>query len=269
MSTQPESPPLVRIRQLEAHLRAYPLSPLFARLASSYIEAEQPERAVSTALEGIKSYPEYASAHLVLAEAYMMLRRYHDAREELKLVMQMLPIAAAGYRLEERSVQLEKEFPSSESISLHSIDSLDRDESTSASRRKKRSHRDDLIPGAHLFSKKVTRQEEFSPDLLPSPVQEDFDLEALAEELEHAKIPIISEDPTQFAPYSMQSVNEYDVQSRPITETLAAIYAQQGKYAEAIRAYQILRDRSPERAAEFDRVIDQLQSVLAARTTQS
>lgn len=74
-------------------------------------------------------------------------------------------------------------------------------------------------------------------------------LEELAKRLEHAKIPVIEEDKTLPSPSFMPSV---------VTETMADIYEQQGAYAQAIKAYQVLARNNPEKLEYFESKIAQL-----------
>jgi len=74
-------------------------------------------------------------------------------------------------------------------------------------------------------------------------------LEELAKRLEHAKIPVIEEDKTLPSPSFMPSV---------VTETMADIYEQQGAYAQAIKAYQVLARNNPEKLEYYESKIAQL-----------
>jgi len=74
-------------------------------------------------------------------------------------------------------------------------------------------------------------------------------LEELAKRLEHAKIPVIEEDKTLPSPSFMPSV---------VTETMADIYEQQGAFAQAIKAYQVLARNNPEKLEYFESKIAQL-----------
>ena len=74
-------------------------------------------------------------------------------------------------------------------------------------------------------------------------------LEELAKRLEHAKIPVIEEEKTLPSPSFMPSV---------VTETMANIYEQQGAFAQAIKAYQVLARNNPEKLEYFESKIAQL-----------
>lgn len=74
-------------------------------------------------------------------------------------------------------------------------------------------------------------------------------LEELAKRLEHAKIPVIDEEKTIASPSFMPSI---------VTETMADIYEQQGAYAQAIKAYQVLARNNPDKLEYFESKISQL-----------
>jgi tetratricopeptide (TPR) repeat protein len=74
-------------------------------------------------------------------------------------------------------------------------------------------------------------------------------LEELAKRLEKARIPVIEEDKTLSSPSFMPSI---------VTETMANIYVQQGAYAQAIKAYQVLARNHPERLEYFESIIADL-----------
>lgn len=70
--------------QLEAHLRQYPRSPLFARLALEYLSAGKTSEAIELCLRGLELYPSYSAAHLVLAKCYAGLMSFALALSSLE-----------------------------------------------------------------------------------------------------------------------------------------------------------------------------------------
>ncbi len=260
MSVTPESSLTTAIRRLHAHIRSHPNSPLFARLANYYIETGETEKALKICLEGLKNYPHYQSAHLVLAKTYLMLRRYHDARESLKRVLELQPTSSMAYRLQRKSFELEEKYPPiKKSIFDQDID----DQVISpphavTSTHRRWSHNDSLIPGVHLFKNSEIEPVTSSHAEMRSELEE-LNLEQLAVELEHAKIPVVVEDGSGTIPSGLHTTAESsEIESRPITETLASIYVQQERYEEAIRAYKILEEKFPDRRTEFREIIHRL-----------
>jgi tetratricopeptide (TPR) repeat protein len=72
-------------------------------------------------------------------------------------------------------------------------------------------------------------------------------LEELAKRLEHARIPAIPNDPVQESPTYTPSI---------VTETMATIYEKQGAYTQAIKAYQILARKNPDKLMYFEEKIE-------------
>lgn len=94
------------------------------------------------------------------------------------------------------------------------------------------------------------------------PAEDAFDLERLAARLESARIPIMPDAAAEQVATpepSPQRSDRVNLQARPVTETLAAIYVQQGRIEEALAAYRVLAVRHPERIDEFARRIAELE----------
>lgn len=264
MSVVQESPIGERIRKLQTHLHTHPNSPLFARLADSLLETGDPERALQLCLEGLKFYPDYAAAHFVLAKTYVMLRRYHDARESLKIVYDLAPMSTRAYDLERRSYLLERQYPPTETIAFEIPATSPLQSAVSLEERERRwSQKDDLIPGAEVIP---SAEEAAAVELAATPPVPtiDLDLELLAERLENAHIPVLQDEIAPASSGLRTRAQQTEIESRPATETLARIYEQQGQFVEAIRTYEALKYRQPRRAAEFDERIVRLQSLLSS-----
>ncbi len=72
-------------------LASNPSSPLFVRLASLYLDGNKVESALNLCESGVTRYPEYATAHLVLAKCYLRLQRFGDAKRELQRTLNLQP----------------------------------------------------------------------------------------------------------------------------------------------------------------------------------
>jgi len=83
----------------EKILRDFPHSCLFVPLANAYIETGTPEKAIAVAKEGLMTYPDYASAKMVLAKAYSQCQRMDEARKECLEVLESYPDNLLAYRL--------------------------------------------------------------------------------------------------------------------------------------------------------------------------
>ena len=81
----------MNIPLLEDRLSANPKSPLFARLASSYLKEGQVQRAAEVCTKGLKDFPEYPTGHLVLARCFEALGRNVEALVEYRTVLKSFP----------------------------------------------------------------------------------------------------------------------------------------------------------------------------------
>jgi hypothetical protein len=80
-----------RIKSLEQQLAAEPQSPLFARLASYYLQTGRTSDALRLCDDGIAIYPFYSTAHLVKGKALVKLGMMAEAKHEYEVVHEMLP----------------------------------------------------------------------------------------------------------------------------------------------------------------------------------
>lgn len=79
------------VQSLERRVTSNPTSPLFARLARHYMDADRIEEAQDLCEKGIRHYPEYATAHLLLGTCYLRLGRFVDAKRELGEALNLQP----------------------------------------------------------------------------------------------------------------------------------------------------------------------------------
>ncbi len=80
-----------QLAALEARLAAHPASPLFARVASIYLEQGRVEEALRLCNDGLARYPYYTTAHLVRGRILQRLDRRGEARAEFETVQRALP----------------------------------------------------------------------------------------------------------------------------------------------------------------------------------
>jgi len=64
---------------------------LLVRLASLYLEAGDVEKAITLCNKAIQKYPDYSTAHLLMAKCYIELKAYSKALVELNRVVEILP----------------------------------------------------------------------------------------------------------------------------------------------------------------------------------
>lgn len=79
------------ISSLERLVGDQPRSPLFARLASLYIEAGRPKDALRICDEGLAGFPFYSTGHFIKGKALIALNMKNEARREFEFVRDWLP----------------------------------------------------------------------------------------------------------------------------------------------------------------------------------
>ncbi len=79
------------IKSLEQRLATETQSPLFARLASYYLQAGRASDALRLCDDGLAIYPFYSTAHLVKGKALVELGMLAEAKHEYEVVHELLP----------------------------------------------------------------------------------------------------------------------------------------------------------------------------------
>jgi len=192
---------------LESRLAANPSSPLFARLASNYLTEGHLERAVDVCIEGLKHFPAYSTAHLILGQCYDALGRHVEAALEYRRVLKAVP-----------------ENPRVREL-LRRVDG--------AGQEAFRVFAEDRVK--KFAAKKGTLTlEGFVAGSEPSTPRPE----------ESEDTPAVSHHPNKI-----------------VTATLAEIYATQGEYGEAIRAYKRLLVERPVESDRYVRRITELEEL--------
>ena len=226
MHTHKES--AIYIRLLEARLAANPRSPSFAHLAGLYLKDGNTEKAQQICIEGLRLFPHYATAHLLLAQCYEAAGRNIEAMLEYRRVLKDMPDNRTVQTLLERSEQKEQEAFRNFS-ERHAVKLREGNES---------------IP----FERYATEEAE----------QKESTAEFLLKRLQNVRKPVPSpaagatspqEEPPPVSP------------SKIVTATLAEIYAAQGEYGEAIEAYKKLVSQRPIEADRYAKRIAQLEEL--------
>ena len=83
----------MNVQELEAAVAARPHSPLFARLASEYLAAGRSAEAKDLCVRGLELYPDYLSAHLVLARILHLENNTQEALAHLAVILAAFPDA--------------------------------------------------------------------------------------------------------------------------------------------------------------------------------
>ncbi len=224
------------IPALEAKHTANSRSPVFARLASYYLLEGKAQQAAELCIEGLKTHPNYAAAHLVLGKAFEALGRHIEAMLEYRKALRVVPDNPTVTELLRRSEQREQE-----AFKAFAED-----------RAKK------------LGERKGTLKLEAYLEAENNPAGQGT-VEYLLQRLKSAKI--------SAAPFENVSSEAEAQQSHPapkiVTATLAEIYANQGEYTEAIAAYRVLREQQPSEIERFDKRITELQEMARHQHAES
>ncbi len=240
------------IAALERHIAAYPASPLFARLAALYIDSNRPAQALKLSLQGIKLHPDYPTGLLMIARAQIMLRQYSDARQTLNALIRILPSCVAALRLIDRMTELELEYPpyAASGGMIVSRHTLGRE--PELDHRQQWSHQDDILPGIESFApSRSDAPAETAAEAAPAEERPTFDIGALAQRLEGARIPSLPEEDERGESTGDETIESVNLELRPVTETLVGIYEQQGRWREAIDGYARLAEKQSDRRDYF------------------
>lgn len=214
---------------LEAKLASNAKSPSFARLASYYLREGQHQKAVDICLEGLKQYPNYATAHFVLGKCYETLGRNIEAMLEYRRVLKSLPDNPTVQRLLKQVEQREQEAF----------------RSFSEERSRKLKEGKETITFDHYIDEGGGKTESTAEFLLRR-------LQDVRQSTPH-----VAPDNRRPAEEPLRPASP----SKIVTATLAEIYASQGEYKEAIEAYKKLVNQRPIEAERYSKRIAQLEEL--------
>jgi len=187
-------------------------SPLFLRIADSYLQSNNPEIAISILEEGLKNFPDHPLAFLLMGKANAMQNEIEIAEYFFKKSSKLLNTNRT-YIYYKKEYNLPDKQPSPFDSSRGSVF---------------------INSSEDMF---LNIDEEVIDK--SQPVEER--LEQIAQELmnkrleQNDNIPLSKEHQTQYSPDK----------SKLATETMANIYLSQGQKNEAIKIYESLIDRNP------------------------
>ncbi|MEK9136648.1 MAG: tetratricopeptide repeat protein [Bacteroidota bacterium] len=217
------------IPSLEARLASNAKSPSFARLASYHLKEGQIQKAVDLCLEGLKLYPNYGTAHLVLGRCYEAMGRNIEAMLEYRRALKAMPDNPIVQGLLKHVEQREQEaFKAFSEESAHKL----------------KERKNTLT--FEKFVEEGTEKKESTAEFL---------LKRLQEVKKTAPSAVAEGQPEEAA--HAQGV----APSKIVTATLAEIYATQGEYKEAIDAYRKLVSQRPIEAERYAKRIVQLEEL--------
>ena len=214
---------------LEAKVAANPASPLFARVAASYLQQGRALEAMELCNQGLGAHPQYAAGHLILGKCYETVGRSIEALLEYRRALKILPDNPTLHKLMDNIEQREKEsfaaFAEERAKRLQARkDTLTVDEYIADETAEKESTVEFLLKRLQ-----ATKQAQ-------SPSEQDVGKLGTEKHLERAAGSIV-------------------------TPTLAEIYASQGEYAEAVEAYRTLIGQRPEETERYEKRIAQLEQL--------
>lgn len=204
-------------------------SPEFARHAKDYLDGGEVQKALEICLEGTAEFPWYGTGALILGQCYDALGRTVEAmlayRRALKSVPDNPVVRALLKSAEERERQAFEAYAESQARLLKA-----KKESTT-------------------FESYVSEGGEES----------ESSVEFLVRQLQGAKRIVPPGPEAQGA--EEQSPPSEAPTTRIVTATLAEIYANQGQYREAIKAYRTLCEQRPEEAHRYEKRLADLEEL--------
>lgn len=207
-------------------------SPLFVREANTEIFANNVEKAVEILTQGLRLFPNYPTAHIVLAKALTMLGRYDEALTSFKKGCGLIN-SETSYNFFAEEVAASKKLRSAFG----------------------------KIPPRQLFTfendfdeeKNVT--DEYNPE--PLIIEDHFEdrLDEIAEQIAAIKM-----SPPEHQAREIEKESDFPSEVKIASETLAKIYVAQGEFSEAIEMYKRLIPKNPAKKEYFLTRISELQT---------
>ncbi len=206
-------------------------SPLFVREANTEIFANNVEKAVEILKQGLVYFPNYPTAHIVLAKAYTLLGNYDEALTSFKKGCELIN-SDASYNFFAEEV---------------------------ASSKKMRSAFGKIPRQPFTFENDFKDEDDHTFEVDNEPLFEEtnFDdrLDEIAEKIASIKIP-----PPENEMRETESETEFPSEVKIASETLAKIYVAQGEFKEAIEMYRRLIPKNPSKKEYFLERISELQA---------
>ncbi len=231
---------------LETQPVGQPASPLFARVASETLGRGNPDQALEICLQGMQLFPEYATGRIVLARCYLALGRPTDAVLEYRRALMLVP--------------------DNEAVRAMAANAERREEEAFAAFAEERGRTLGLPKGRRSF-------DEYLSGAAPNP---ESTVDFLLKQLQHASRVVPGQ--AQRAPGDQPPGTPHRQAAAPggaaegpspvaggagriVTPTLAEIYADQGEYSEAIKAYKRLLEQRPGEAERYGKRLSELEEL--------
>jgi tetratricopeptide (TPR) repeat protein len=215
-------------------------SPLFVKMANSQIEENNLDKAVEILRAGLKTYPEYPVAHLLLGKAFAMRGNYGKALEY--------------FRKGSDIIQSEETF----NFYVNEIEKMKKQRSlfeasrgnsffNSSNKIKKPANTPDLF-----IAKSETKEEK------ELTVSIDDRLAQLADQISKVKLSASTGNSNTVSDFKDILFQDNMI----VSETLAKIYVAQNEYDEAIKVYEKLIKKEPARYEHYTDKIKEIRSRL-------
>ncbi len=231
------------IQKLEDKIRSNPLTPEFVKLANYYLVNNNTHESIALLQAGLKFYPEYVTARMLLGKAYLANRYFVDAKKIFEGVIADNPELSIAHKYLDIANDMVKNEVS-------------------------RRHEEDIIPKLE-FKAPVFNDYDFNYNLFPSYeidelIKDKLNTKEVDESNEYADFKKVFESPHFFQKdnakpkYEKKRLkNKFEV--KIITETLADIFAKQGNYFDAMEAYTYLLKIKPERTEVLESKISEVE----------
>lgn len=214
-------------------------SPLFARMANTEIENNNIEKAIEILNKGIEIYPNYSAAYLLLGKANVLIGNYSSALKYIRKGSDLIHSKKTyDYYLKElENVKKQRSFF-------------------------QKSTRTSFLSQPELTDNEI-EPILFEDDNRDSKIKETVKpvedrLGIIAKEITNAKIHDVNENEV----LSNALMDDFPSDNMIVSETLAKIYAAQGEQTEAIKVYEKLIVKEPQKAKYYNQKISELKSEL-------
>lgn len=214
--------------------KANKFSPLFTRAAEIEFDKGNLNNAIDILKNGLKIFPEYSTAYILLGKTYLEMKNFENAEE--------------CFRKGCSPLNLKESF----NFYITEIEKSKRHEL--------------LKPGSEQPAYKPTEKplpetEEFSviSDFNNNDLADEDELDELVKKIDNAKINL-SEDDNE--PIVIQP-EEHKKETVIVSETLAKIYISQGKFKEALEIYKKLLLKEPDKKEYLQHRIKEIESQIS------
>jgi tetratricopeptide (TPR) repeat protein len=215
-------------------------SPLFVKMANSQIEENNVDEAIEILRAGLKTYPEYPVAHLLLGKAFAMKGNYGKALECFKKGSSIIQSEETYNFYVNELEKMKKQrslFEASRGNSFFN----------SSKNLKKPAKTPDLF-----IAKSETKEEK---ELV---ISIEDRLAQLADQISKVKLSVSKGKSDKISDF--KDILSHD--NMIVSETLAKIYVAQNEYDEAIKVYEKLIKKEPSRYEHYTEKIKEIRSRL-------